>query len=73
MSPSHRHASQSCFYHIRALHHIHGVLDECMAASIAAALVYSQLNYANSVLCSSPSKYLARLQRIQNSLGRVVA
>jgi len=42
-----------------------------MAASIAAALVSSRLDYANCVLYGSLSKCLARLQCIENSLVRV--
>ena len=38
-----------------------------MIRTIAAALVTSRLDYANSVL-----KYISRLQRIQNTLARVV-
>ena len=35
--------SQSCFYHIRALHHIRSVLDRTTAVDIAFALVSSTL------------------------------
>jgi len=64
--------SQSCFYHIRAFRHIHAVLDKSTAADIAAALVSTQLEYANSVLYGSPSRCLTRLQRIQNSVAKIV-
>ena len=43
-----------------------------MIRTIAAALVTSRLDYANSVLYGIPSKYISRLQRIQNTLARVV-
>jgi len=56
--------SQSCFYHIWALRHIHGVLEELPTAkAIASDLISSQLDYANFVLCGSPPKNIARLQR----------
>jgi len=60
------------FYHIRAFRHMHAVLDKSTAADIAAALVSSRLDYAKSVLCGSPSMCLTRLQRIQNSVARIV-
>ena len=43
-----------------------------MIRTIAAALVTSRLDYSNSVLYGIPSKYISRLQRIQNTLARVV-
>ena len=51
--------SKSCFYHIRALKHIRDSLDSSMIRTIAAALVTSRLDYANSVLYGIPSKYLS--------------
>jgi len=60
------------FYHIRAFRHIRAVLDKSAAADIAAALVSSRLDYANSVLYGSPSRCLTRLQRIKNSVARIV-
>ena len=64
--------SQSCFHHIRTLHHICSVLDLSTATVIAAALISSRLDYANSVLYGSPSKNTARLQRAQNTAAKVV-
>ena len=65
--------SQSSFYHIRALRHIRGVLDQSTAAAIASALISSRLDYANSVLFGSPAKNITRLQRVQNAAARIVA
>ena len=53
--------SKSCFYHICALKHIRDSLDSSMIRTIAAALVTSLLDYANSVLHGVPTKYLSRL------------
>jgi len=53
--------SKSCFYHICALKHIRDSLDSSMIRTIAAALVTSLLDYANSVLHGVPAKYLSRL------------
>ena len=43
-----------------------------MATSAASALLSSQLDYANSVLFGCPQKHVARLQRVQQALARVV-
>jgi len=64
--------SISCFYHIRALMHIRGSLDHLTIRTIAAALVSTRLDYANSILYGSPAKHISRLQRTQNTLARVV-
>ena len=65
--------SQSCFYHIKALRHIRHTLDTHTASLIIAhALVSSRLDYANSVLYGAPSYTVTKLQRIQNTLARIV-
>ena len=59
---SRKHISQTCracFYHIRDL-------------QIAVALVSSKLDYCNSLFHNMPEKDIARLQRVQNCLARVV-
>jgi len=60
------------FYHIRAFRHIRAVLDKSTAADIAAALISSRLDYANSVYYGLQSRCLKDLQRIQNSVARIV-
>jgi len=64
--------SKSCFYHIRSFRQIRSSMDHTMAISVASALVSSRLDYANSVLFGCPQKHVARLQRIQQALARVV-
>jgi len=44
-----------------------------MAKSVASSLVCSRLNYANSLLFGTIQKNINRLQRVQNTLARVVA
>ena len=63
---------KASYYHIRALKHIRSFLTEDVTRSIACALVNSRLDYSNSVLYGTSKTNLARLQRIQNSLARVV-
>jgi len=64
---------KSAFYHIRAMRHIRPALTEDMAKTIASALVGARLDYANSVLVGVKTKNVARLQRSQNAVARVVA
>ena len=39
--------SQSCYYHMKALHHIRHCLDHQTASLIAHALISSRLDYAD--------------------------
>ena len=64
--------SKSCNYHIRALRHIRSSLTEDMAKSVALALVSSRLDYANSLLYGTSDTNINKLQRIQNSLAKLV-
>ena len=65
--------SKSCFYHIRALRHIRPILSEDTDTNlIASSLVSSRLDYANACLFGISVKNTARLQRVQNTLARVV-
>ena len=62
-----KHISQTCracFYHIRDLCRIR--------KSLSLALVSSKLDYSNSLFHNMPEKDIARLQRVQNCLARVV-
>jgi exonuclease III len=64
--------SQSCYYHIKALRYIRHTIDTPTASVIAHALISSRLDYANSLLYGSPDTTLIKLQRIQNTLARIV-
>jgi len=63
---------RSCFYHICQLRQARSSLDTKSATILANALVNSKLDYCNSLLYSLPATILNRLQRVQNSLARVV-
>jgi len=70
-----RHISNVCsssYFHIRALRHIRPYLDSETFKTIACAIVGSRLDYANSVLTGISARNIHRLQRVQNSLVRVV-
>jgi len=64
--------SKSCFFHIRALRHIRPVLSDDTARTIAASLVGSRLDCAYSILYGATKHNIARVQRIQNALAKVV-
>ena len=63
---------KSCHYHIRDIRRIRKHLTLDSATALANALVSSRLDYCNSLLYAVPAKYLNKLQRVQNSLARVV-
>ena len=70
-----KHISNVCsisYFHIRALRHIRTCLDIDSSKSIACAIVGSRLDYANSCFSGVSSHNMHRLQRVQNSLARVV-
>src|ERR1051325_6189453 len=64
---------KSCNYHIKALRHIRPVLSREVAETVARSNTMSRLDYCNSILAGSSKKSLESLQRVQNSLARVVA
>ena len=70
-----KHISQTCracFYHIRDLRRIRKSPSLDLFKQIAMALVSSKLDYCNSLFHNMPEKDIARLQRVQNCLARVV-
>ena len=70
-----KHISQicrACFYHIRDLRRIQKSLSLDPAKQIAVALVSSKLDYCNFLFHNMPENDIAKLQRVQNCLARVV-
>jgi hypothetical protein len=70
-----KHISTICrtsFYHIRQLRQVRPSLDTGSTIVLANALVSSKLDYCNSLYYNLPKTTLNRLQRVQNSLARVV-
>ena len=63
---------RSSSYHIRQLRQIRSCLDENSAIILANSLVQSKLDYCNSLYSGLPEITIVRLQRVQNSLARVV-
>ena len=64
---------KACYFHIRALRHIRASLTTEASKTITAAIVGSRLDFCNSLLAGTSVSNLARLQRVQNTLARVVA
>ena len=63
---------KSCNYHLKALRHIRPVLGREPAETIARSIILSKLDYFNSVLSGCSDLAIDRLQKVQNSLARVV-
>src|SRR3989442_1716297 len=63
---------RSSFFHIRQLRQIRPSLDLNSSIQLANALVSSKLDYCNSLFYGLPDTSIKRLQRVQNSLARVI-
>jgi len=63
---------QSSHFHLRALRHIRKLVSEETAMTVASAMVQGRLDYCNSVLHLTSAANIRKLQRIQNSLARIV-
>ena len=63
---------KTCNYHIWALRHIRRLLPLDVARMLACSIVGARLDYCNSVLHGAPTSSIQKLQRVQNSLARVV-
>jgi len=64
---------KSSNYNIRALRHIRPMLDKAVANTVACSIVSTRLDYCNSLLYGTSVHNVQRLQRVQNSLARVVS
>ena len=63
---------RSCYYHIRALRHVRESLPDDVARTVACSLVCCRLDYCNSLFVGMTRANFSKLQRVQNSLARVV-
>jgi hypothetical protein len=64
---------KSSNFNIRALRHIRPMLDRTVANTVACSIVNTRLDYCNSLLYGTSVKNIQRLQKIQNTLARVVS
>jgi len=63
---------KAAHYHVRALCHVRKYVSEDVTKSIATLLVGARLDYCNAVFYGTSCKNIDKLQRIQNTLARVV-
>jgi hypothetical protein len=63
---------KAAHYHSRALRHVRKYVSEDIAKSIATSLVGARLDYCNAVLYGTSRNNIDKLQRVQNTLARVV-
>ena len=64
--------SKSCHFHIRDIRRIRHLLPLSAATALANSLVSSKLDYCISLYSGISQTNLNKLQRIQNSLARVI-
>src|SRR5664279_1754879 len=64
--------TKACNYHIWAMRHIRPLLSQDVAHTLARSMIISKLDYCNAVLQRAPKATVAILQRVQNSLARLV-
>jgi len=64
--------AKACNYHMWSLRHIRHLLTYDIALTLACSLVGAKLDYCNAVLYGAPDTSIAVLQRVQNSLARIV-
>jgi len=63
---------KACNYHIWALRHIRHLLTHDVANTLACSIVGARIDYCNSILHSASTSSITKLQRLKNSLARVV-
>ena len=64
---------KAAHFHIRALRHIRGCIDEETAGMVASSMVGSRLDYFNSVLYGTSAGNIGKFQRVLHTLARVVS
>ena len=67
-----RNVCKASYYHFRGLRHITAALSKDTACVVASAIVGSRLDYCNALLVDISEANLDKLQRVQNTLARIV-
>ncbi len=67
-----RAVAKACTHHTLALRHVRHMLSREVATTIACSIVASRLDFCNSLMYGAPAMTLDKLQRVQNTLARVV-
>ena len=63
---------KNCYFHIRTLHHVRSSLPDDVVRTVACSIVQSRLDYCNALFTDMSEANLSKLQRVQNTLARVV-
>ena len=63
---------KACYCHARALRHIRESLPDNVVRTVACSVVGSRLDYCNSLFVGMSKSNFAKLQRVQNTLARIV-
>ena len=63
---------KACYFHTRALRHVRPSLPDDVAKTVACSIVGSRLDYCNSLFAGMSASNFDKLQRVQNTLARVV-
>jgi len=63
---------KACYFHTRALRHVRKSLPDDVTKTVACSIVNSRLDYCNSLLAGTSASNINKLQRVQNTLARVV-
>ena len=63
---------RASYFHIWALRHVRKSLPDDIARTVACSMVGSRLDYCNALYAGMTKQNFAKLQRIQNTLARVV-
>ena len=64
--------ARACFFLLRKLRQLRGVVTDEVIKQLVTLLVLSRLGYCNSVLFGLPASTLAPVQRLQNVAARLV-
>jgi hypothetical protein len=64
--------ARTCYMHLHQIGQIRAYLTEEVAATLVRSLIFSRIDYANSLLFGLPDCILTKLQLIQNNAARLV-
>ncbi len=64
--------TQTCFFHLRTISKIKPALTRPDLEKVINALIFSRLDYCNSLLSGLDTKTLSRLQLVQNTAARLL-
>jgi hypothetical protein len=67
-----RRIAGACYYHLRRLRALRGLLGQEVTARLVSAFVLSRLDYCNAILIGLPASTLAPLQRVMHAAVRLV-